>query len=152
MSKGLEAIEQYKKVVCPTCQYNYGNGCQNKDQCFSMIIEKELKEKEQLEKDYQELSKKYHEELKLNKQLKTIKGTTTLDKALEETLIKACPNVAKKLKALEIIANECDIHFQEVAKYNIYRITIKRKNSKSGFGCSFETTKEKYDLLKEVLL
>ena len=43
MSKGLEAIEQYKKVVCPNCQYNYGDSCHNKDQCFSMIIEKELK-------------------------------------------------------------------------------------------------------------
>ena len=43
MSKGLEAIEQYKQVVCPNCQYHYGNKCQNKDQCFSMIIEKELK-------------------------------------------------------------------------------------------------------------
>ena len=50
MSKGLEAIEQYKKVICPNCQYNYGDGCQNKDQCFSMIIEKELKALEIIKK------------------------------------------------------------------------------------------------------
>lgn len=50
MSKGLEAIERYKKVVCPNCQYNYGDGCQNKDQCFSMIIERELKALEIIKK------------------------------------------------------------------------------------------------------
>lgn len=43
MSKGLEAIRQYKQVICPRCQYHYGGECNNKDECFSTIIEKELK-------------------------------------------------------------------------------------------------------------
>lgn len=46
MSKGLEEIRQYKQVTCQHCQYHYGGECNNKDECFSMIIEKELKQAE----------------------------------------------------------------------------------------------------------
>ena len=43
MSKGLEAIQEYKRVICPSCQYYYGGKCNSKDECFSTVIEKELK-------------------------------------------------------------------------------------------------------------
>lgn len=43
MSRGLEVIRLYKQATCQHCQYHYGGECNNKDECFSMIIEKELK-------------------------------------------------------------------------------------------------------------
>ena len=43
MSKGLEAIQEYKRFICPSCQYYYGGKCNSEDECFSTVIEKELK-------------------------------------------------------------------------------------------------------------
>ena len=80
MSKGLDALERIKNAL-----FNRNEETQIIKDIDFAIIEKELKEYEKM---------------------KRIKGTTTLDNALEETLIRACPNVAKKLKALEIIKNK----------------------------------------------
>jgi len=44
MSKGLEAIQEYKRVTCPNCQYRDKENCDVV--CFSNIVEKELMEKE----------------------------------------------------------------------------------------------------------
>lgn len=93
-------------------------------------------------------------ELKDYEEMKAIKGTITLDNALEETLIKACPNVAKKLKALEIIKEkqvnvgniihdieEHGLTYQEYLEcYDYYQ-----------YGGT-QLTQEEFDLLKEVLL
>lgn len=43
MSKGLEAVKEYKRNTCINCQYYYGNECNNENECFIKIIEKELK-------------------------------------------------------------------------------------------------------------
>lgn len=88
------------------------------------------------------------QELKEYEKMKAIKGTTTLDSALEQTLINSCPNVAKKLKALEIIENTLDIRLFETTEDNSlgethYYISI-------GNVCAYQISKEKYDLLKEV--
>lgn len=107
MSKGLDALERIKNAL-----FNRNEETQIIKDIDFAIIEKELKEYEKM---------------------KRIKGTTTLDNALEETLIRACPNVAKKLKALEII--------KEIDKTSLLHfIAICVKDQK------------KYDLLKEVLL
>ncbi len=90
-------------------------------------------------------------ELKEYEEMKAIKGTTTFDKAIEDTLINTCPNVAKKLKALEIIKrtamklvsledSESGICFN--GRYAIYDNELYQ---------SIDITKEEYDLLKEVL-
>ena len=47
MSKGLKAIQQYKIVICPQCQY-HDEKCNV--ECFSNIIEKELKALEIIKK------------------------------------------------------------------------------------------------------
>ena len=48
--KGLEAIQEYKRVTCLNCQYKDKENCNVV--CFSNIIEKELKEYEQLKEMY----------------------------------------------------------------------------------------------------
>lgn len=61
--------------------------------------------------------------------------------------------IEKELKALEIIKKKCEIFFQVIEEQNIYRITIKRKNSKIvNYGCVFEISQEEYNSLKEVCL
>lgn len=121
MSKGLKALKEIKDELCCGCV----------EECCScpysiklLSIEKELKEYEEM---------------------KRIKGTTTLDNALEETLINACPNVAKKVKALEIIKNKkVDI------KYLYYRVDFNLEKYNDNY---IETlTQEECDLLKEILL
>ena len=80
------------------------------------------------------------EELKEYEKTKAIRRTTTFDKAIEDTLINACPNVAKKLKALEIIKNMPDKY-----KDGLVYIFLSLLNAR-------KITTEEYDLLKEVLL
>lgn len=101
MSKGLKALHD----IVDTMPFAF---IETNSMKYVKIIEKELKEYEKM---------------------KAIKDTTTFDKAIEDTLINACPNVAKKLKALKII-----------------------KNKECIFKGLSETTQEEYDLLKEVLL
>ena len=110
MSKGLEKLKTIRHIHDMEC---------GKDESINKdfdIIEKELKEYEKM---------------------KAVKGTITFDKAIEDTLINACPNVAKKLKALEIL-RECNL-------------TIDEFNKKFNF-ISGKVPKDKVDLLKEVLL
>lgn len=87
-------------------------------------------------------------ELKEYEEMKRIKGTTTLDNALEETLINACPNVAKKLKALEnikvILKDFIEFNVIELPHINKVHYEIKI------FENAIYVSKEKYDLLKEV--
>ena len=61
--------------------------------------------------------------------------------------------IEKNLKLLDIITKYCDICIQEYPEHNFYRVIIMRKQTNGSImSCSFETTKEEYDLLKEVLL
>lgn len=94
-------------------------------------------------------------ELKEYEEMKTIKGTTTFDKAIEDTLINACPNAAKKLKALEIIKKK-RVNIKPLKRcinlgdsYIAYNKMIKQE-------CwdydDRQLTQEEYVLLKEVLL
>ena len=96
-------------------------------------------------KDYETIEK----ELKEYEEMKRIKGTTTLDNALEETLINACPNVAKKLKALEnikvILKDFIEFNVIDLPHINKVHYEIKI------FENAIYVSKEKYDLLKEVL-
>lgn len=121
MSKSLEALERLKNTLLAEGYW------QDVLQDVA-IIEKELKEYEEM---------------------KRIKGTTTFDKAIEDTLINACPNVAKELKALEIIKNK---------KVNIISLLssiewCNPSHYNDSVGCPIggELTQEEYDLLKEVL-
>ena len=120
MSKGLEAL----KSLFDTMPFAFLESNTMKD---LKIIEKELKEYEKM---------------------KRIKGTTTLDNALEETLIKACPNVAKKLKALEIIK----IILKDFIEFNVIELPHinKAHYEIKIFENAIYVSKEKYDLLKEV--
>lgn len=88
------------------------------------------------EKDFELIEK----ELKEYEEMKAIKGTTTFDNAIEDTLINACPNVAKKLKALEIIKP-------------LVELTKGTSHCWLWLGLNgVQITQEQYDLLKEVLL
>lgn len=81
---------------------------------------------------------------------KKIVGTTTVDKALERFLLDACPEVKKKIKALEIIKEkEADLGSllfyirssnHPLAFYNKGIVNEKKK-----------LTKDEFDLLKEVM-
>lgn len=82
-------------------------------------------------------------ELKEYEEMKAIKGTTTFDKAIEDTLINACPNVAKKVKALEIIKAMNFIRVYETLGGDF---VLEAVND------GIKMTKDNYDLLKEVLL
>lgn len=89
MSKGLEALDRIINEV-------------EKDSRTASFLFHDI---ESWDKD-KELVKK---ELKEYEKMKAIKGTTTFDKAIEDTLINACPDVAKKLKVLEIIKNHIGV-------------------------------------------
>ena len=88
-------------------------------------------------------------ELKDYEKMKAIKGTTTLDSALEQTLINSCPNVAKKLKAFEII--KIKNISMECLKRAIKREGLEWYNSLCLYPLE-RLNQEEYDLLKEVLL
>lgn len=61
MSKGLEAIQEYKRVTCSNCQYKDKENCDVL--CFSNIIEKELKDYYSLKKECEEA--KWYQEHKV---------------------------------------------------------------------------------------
>lgn len=111
MSKGLESLERIKSRY-------------NDRVCIDILEDFDLVEKEL--KEYEEM--------------KAIKGTTTFDKAIEDTLINACPNVAKKLKALEVIKPLVDL-----TKGTNYCWLWLGLNG-------VQISQEEFDLLKEVLL
>lgn len=115
MDKGLKALQELVDTM-PIVFYE----SETLLNCVK-IIEKELKEYEKM---------------------KSIKGTTTFDNAIEETLINACPNVAKKLKALEIIKEHIRLNSHKYESDETYGLTE----------YMFFITKEEYLLLREVLL
>lgn len=130
MSKSLEALERLKNTLLAEGYW------QDVLQDVA-IIEKELKEYEEM---------------------KRIKGTTTFDKAIEDTLINACPNVAKELKALEIIKKKyLDPHDFVLCYYTMNNEKwIDYEEYKKAYLNYYENdeymlTQEEYDLLKEVL-
>lgn len=130
MSKGLDALDSLMANYYEMCR-DLGNNDDQYQRCNltseKAIIENELK-------DYEKM--------------KTIKGTTTLDSALEQTLINSCPNVAKKLKALEIIKNrKINIEFLN------YCFSDDEKFGVDYYNAYFTKvlTQEQYELLKEVL-
>lgn len=72
-------------------------------------------------------------------------GTTTVSKALEKVLIDNCPEVKKKLKALEIIKKHNIVvssllEMEDADEYNT-AWSVDQKN---------EITQEEFDLVKEV--
>jgi hypothetical protein len=85
------------------------------------------------------------QELKEYEEMKAIKGTTTFDKAIEDTLINACPNVAKKLKALEIIKNILNI--QILGDY----LVAQKGETFVAENLKLKQSQEIINLLKEVL-
>lgn len=122
MSKGLEALEEYKRVVCPNCQYKNKEKCDVV--CFSNIIEKELKRLEELEKAFDSLSKDDEKAKKL------------LSKEIEKNrafeIIKEKQVNVSALLALDFLE-----------QYNGYCLMVG--------GCKY-LKQEEYDLLKEVLV
>ena len=79
----------------------------------------------------------------LKEKEKKIVGTTTVDKALEQFLIDSCPEVKKKLKALEIIKEkEVDIIILKISE-NLQQYNLKEEGR-------VPLTQEEYDLLKEI--
>ena len=92
MSKELEALEEiqnYKIKFDANIKYNNGDETQYR---FETIRDMFPKQFAIIETALKKLEKP-----------KEIVGTTTVDKALEQFLIDSCSEVAKKLKALEII-------------------------------------------------
>lgn len=73
-----------------------------------------------------------------------IVGTTTVDKALEKFLLDNCPEVEKKLKALEIIKKKL-VSVSEVM------MTAGVEYYNNGYSEEFRLTKEEFDLLKEAM-
>ena len=131
--EGLEALERIGKRKYQTTVANITG--------FERIT---ISVKQDNKKDYQTIEK----ELKEYEKMKRIKGTTTLDNALEETLINACPNVAKKLKTLEnikvILKDFIEFNVIELPHINKVHYEIKI------FENAIYVSKEEYDLLKEV--
>ena len=141
MNKGLEAL---KNVGRTFISINSGIAL---DECDKYkIIENELKEYEKM---------------------KAIKGATTLDSALEQTLINSCPNVAKKLKTLEIIKRtrlnvgkfmilcKGDHEYTPNTTYEQYVYFCEHEDDIGGdkmhsFPC-YRLTKEEYELVLEVI-
>lgn len=135
MSKGLESLERLKNTLLAEGYW------QDVLQDVA-IVEKELKEYEEM---------------------KAIKGTTTFDKAIEDTLINACPNVAKKLKRLEELEKAFDALSKddekakkelskEIEKNRALEIIKKKLPPLMRSALLDYCNKEEYDLLKEVLL
>ena len=137
MSKGLEIINNKLKNDNNKFDRQVINGAGE----ILFIIKKE--ELDIIEQELKELEK-----------MKRIKGTTTLDSALENTLINACPNVAKKLKALEII-KEKRVNVELFIKHSLGRDYNEFLNYENLFqiykSSEKRLTQEEYDLLKEVL-
>lgn len=127
MSKGLEAIRQYKQFTCQYCQYHYGNQCNNEDECFSMIIEKELERLEKIDELFEEI------------------GIDENDLPIWFEMQK---QDGKKLEALDIIKNKqvnvsAFLVLDNLQEYNDYCDVVG--------GCK-KITQDEYNLLKEVLL
>lgn len=80
---------------------------------------------------------------------KEIVATTTVDKALEQVLIDSCPEVAKKLKALDIIREKPQTLFliKTGENYDDYLASALYIPYLADI-----YLKEEYDLLKEVFL
>lgn len=123
MNKGLDALNELKQ----SCETHMGTMVYILQEDKFETIEKELKEYEKM---------------------KAIRGTTTFDKAIEDTLINSCPNVAKKLKTLEIIKKHPLEWLKDLTIYDTYLEYVDHCDylNKSGY------TQEEYDLLREVLL
>ena len=77
---------------------------------------------------------------------KKIVGTTTIDKALERFLLDHCPEVKKKLQALEIIKREPNI-LSAVQGYETYDDFQNDEEPWLDYDC---VSREEFDLLKEV--
>ena len=112
MAKELTPIKALKEL-----KKRYGKNFSLNDDERCRVIEAALKEKE-----------------------KKIIRTITVNKALEQFLIDSCPEVEKKLKALEILKD----WFEVIEDENGYHL-------RTLFDIG-RITKEDYDLLKEVLL
>lgn len=78
------------------------------------------------------------------KERKKIVGTTTIDKAFERFMLDACPEVKKKLKALEIIKKKL-VDVSEVL------MTAGVEYYNNGYSEEFHLTQDEYDLIKEVM-
>lgn len=118
MSKELDALEKVRNRLYPWTSDN--------QKAFD-IIESALKRLEKIDN-------------------RKIVGTTTTNKALEQFLIQQCPDVSKKLKALEIIKERFTIQFCKSDLNGYYGIM------QIGTNPIYIKTQEEYDLLKEVLL
>ena len=123
MSKELKALKELKK--------RYGKNFSLNDDERCCVIETALKRLEVLEKP------------------KEIVGTTTVDKALEQFLIGSCPEVKKKLKALEIIKTKLLAGAFENGDYSGYAMAVITSGSEEMKKNML--TEQEYNLLKEIL-
>ena len=88
---------------------------------------------------------------------KKIVGTTTLDKAIEKFLVDNCPEIKKKLEALEIIKRKSTLDFNDIRNADNYDEYLKhfgeviQEMLKNGESVHFAATKDEFDLLREVM-
>lgn len=130
MSKELEALKFIKNVeVWIGNDYNTATKVfeidHEYDKAFE-IVETALKRLEKIED-------------------KKIVGTTTMDKALEKFMLDNCPEIKKKIKALEIIKEKFYFEWLLLSK-NVDQYNEAQDDDKN------KLTQEEYNLLKEVLL
>ena len=93
---------------------------------------------------------------------KEIVGTTTISEATKNALLEWCPDIQKKLEALEIIKEKWVQVGAFIEMHNNKKIIEIAKNYRNNYflylyNCCFassygELTQEEFDLLKEVLL
>lgn len=101
--------------------------------------------------------KAYEEVLNFISEEPKIVGVTTVDKAFERFLLDACPEVKKKLKALETIKRKSTLDFGYIRNADNYDEYLKHFGKvvqellKSGESIHFAATKDEFNLLKEVL-
>ena len=140
MTKELEALEKIKKIEIYK-EEDYYNPDDERTIGLSgyeyqgTVEEEYANEIEIIEAaliDYQNLTKP-----------KEITGTTTLNKTLEQFLIDSCPDIDKKLKALEIIKEK---------KYSIGKDIFVAEERTANNITFYDISEKEIELLKEVLI
>lgn len=137
--KGLEALDKIIEMALePNGYINFQNAV---DTPYYQTIEKELKEYEKYKELENKLGCSFEELLADN-----VFGSTQIGLAIINNLVTRNNELRKKAKALRIIKNMFDISFNDKDNEIMF-------NDDDGllFARSFKD-KEKYELLKEVLL
>ena len=146
MSKGLEAFDKVKKFKNDCCMF--GSSDIEIDREIE-IIETELKDYEMEHTLRIRLENINYELVRENAELKQM--IRNFNEAIGEPTI-ITPSIEKKLKALKIIKDEFEIDFND-KKQTITLQSVEKPFTHIRFSLTREIkNKDKYDLLKEVLL